>query len=442
MKRKAYLLCPVAETHPLYRDWINDSPVPVSVVSDFNTHWTPPEDAGVVVTHVHYRWEEIGILRRIKSVDRVPILVLADGILEYRNTFEHPELADGAVFQPIIGHKLACIGRSQARILESWGNVGKCEVVGLPRLDHVPKQNRTRSTTEKEFRLLVATARTPYFDQQQQQAVMAALTGVRKWAETNPVVDDRSLKIVWRMAPHVRDALQWEDGQADKQPLTEALQDADALITTPSTLFLEAALQHIPVAWLDFGGAPQFVPAAWTISHVDQISHIAGELSRPPASKMLFQETVLHDALECMTPAKPRMHSLIWAMAQATEDSQRANKTVALPSRILADPQRGFQPVGVYSELSELFANNPAFQQTDIIELQAELSQATNRLSHYPDAYLKQKKEIRDLHRFANWLRTRIRNRNDRIQSLVEQVERLKSELGNDGRRKKDPGNK
>ena len=49
----------------------------------------------------------------------------------------HPDIVPGSIFQPVVGHKIACLGRSQARILESWGNVGKCEIVGAPRLDRL-----------------------------------------------------------------------------------------------------------------------------------------------------------------------------------------------------------------------------------------------------------------------------------------------------------------
>ena len=87
---------------------------------------------------MHYRWEGLAALRKLSADHpRLPLLVLADGILEYRNTWLNPGLPAGCMFQPLLGHKVACVGKSQARVLESWGNVGKCELVGLPRLDSV-----------------------------------------------------------------------------------------------------------------------------------------------------------------------------------------------------------------------------------------------------------------------------------------------------------------
>jgi len=70
----------------------------------------------------------------------VPTLHLAHGIIEWRNTWEFPNPCAGddpypPYFQPILCHKMACFGRAQARLLEAWGNGGKCEIVGFPRLD-------------------------------------------------------------------------------------------------------------------------------------------------------------------------------------------------------------------------------------------------------------------------------------------------------------------
>ena len=137
---------------------MDDCSLPCSVVRDFAADWTPPPDAGIVITHMHYRWEELSALRKLTESNRVPVLVLADGVLEYRNTWEHPGIPQGCIFQPVCGHKLACVGRGQARVIESWGNPGRCEVVGMPRLDHLSTNAAPPVRTEGPFRLLIATA--------------------------------------------------------------------------------------------------------------------------------------------------------------------------------------------------------------------------------------------------------------------------------------------
>jgi len=133
---KIYLLFRYAlRQQRIYRDWPDQCSLPCESVDDPISDWVVPDDAALLITHVHYRWEELSFLRKTFEENRVPILILADGVLEYRNTWQHEGLPKGSMFQPVFGHKLACIGSGQARLIESWGNPGRCEVVGFPPLD-------------------------------------------------------------------------------------------------------------------------------------------------------------------------------------------------------------------------------------------------------------------------------------------------------------------
>ena len=69
----------------------------------------------------------------------VGTLYLIDGILEWRNAWETEadEIACPFTMRPALADKIACIGASQARVLDSWGNHGKTEVVGIPRLENL-----------------------------------------------------------------------------------------------------------------------------------------------------------------------------------------------------------------------------------------------------------------------------------------------------------------
>ena len=77
---------------------------------------------------------------RLKK-NNVATLYMLDGILEWRNAWE--DAIDGPAcpftMRPVLSHKVACIGMSQKRILDSWGNASKTEVVGVPRFDRLPR---------------------------------------------------------------------------------------------------------------------------------------------------------------------------------------------------------------------------------------------------------------------------------------------------------------
>jgi len=118
------VLCRTGGQSSLLTPWLDAVPAPVDVVEDFDEDWTPSDEVALVVTHCHYEVRDLILLERLRCEGRVGVLILADGVLEYRNTWEHPELPPGALFQPVRGHKLACVGRSQARRL--------CATAGVP----------------------------------------------------------------------------------------------------------------------------------------------------------------------------------------------------------------------------------------------------------------------------------------------------------------------
>ncbi len=384
-KLKAYILCPFAGKSSIYTGWVNSCPIPCEIVDTHPGDWRVPDDAGIAITHMHYRWEEVSKLRKLVQRSRVPVLILADGILEYRNTWEHPDLPDGAIFQPLIGHKLACIGRGQARTVEAWGNAGKCEVVGLPRLDDI---SRDASPVRREgrLRLLIATANTPAFNDEQRESVIESLTHIRKRIDHNPRTSGRKMEVIWRLTDGLEQQIGAPvDGNPDSRPpLSEVISNVDAVITTPSTLYLESLLKKRPTAMLDFHNNPQYVTPAWTINAPKHLNWVLEELANPPAAKMLFQEIVLKDQLQLDRPARERMAELISVMTQAGVEARKNDRDLVLPPRILNDPTHGFAEVPPGFDMQTLYPDNPVFPNRDVEMLQAELVQAIARMDMLP----------------------------------------------------------
>ncbi len=408
---------------------MDDCAIPCVVVDDYMPEWHIPSDAGIVITHMHYRWEEIHALRKIFQETSVPVLILADGILEYRNTWEHPELADGSMFQPLIGHKIACIGRGQARILESWGNPGKAEVIGLPRLDSLLNREPPPIQSEGPFRLLVATANTPAFDQEQRETVIASLSLIKDHLAKIGQIQQREIQVTWRLTdnleqniglPHHQDN---ELDPIDRPSLEDEIEQADAVITTPSTLYLESVLRKRPTAVLDFHNSPHFVPAAWMIHGPEHLDRTLNELAKPPLPKMLFQQTVLHDQLQCTEPAKPRMIELIRTMIQCGEAARSQGEPLKFPARIIADPDEGFCRVESDFNMTRLFPDNEAFQNQNLNQLQAELSQLIKRLDTLP----------RDLAEKNQYIGLLLEQRDEmklKITDLRQRILKLRRKLG------------
>lgn len=358
MRDTAYILCANANSNANYTSWLSQLSMRVEIEGELSVDWPIPPDAAILITHIQYRHHEVSVLRRAME-QNIPVLILADGILEYRNTWENPKLPTGAIFNPIVGHKLACIGASQKRWIESWGGRGQCEIVGLPRLDALlpaPKPqgispqlssvSQDDTTTEevapsdaakKPFRILVATARQPGFNGQQRNQTKAALTDLKHWAETSEFATNHDVQIHWRVTDNLATevGLVNDDESLNEKPLTEVLTQFDALMTTPSTTMLEGMLHDIPTAVLDYYQVPLYVPAAWQITHAAAIEPVIEKMLNLAPPMMEFQRSILHDSLCCDSPAAPRLIQLIERMVAFGQECHNANQKLEFPADLL-----------------------------------------------------------------------------------------------------------
>jgi len=359
--------------HPFYASWLKQAPFPVEYVSRVDLQYDFPEHTALVVTHDCYREPNVTVLRRAAE-QGIPVLILPDGTLEYRNTWEKREIPPGAVFLPVLGHKIACYGRSQARALESWGNVGRCEVVGAPRYDsYAGRRRRTRGAAEP-FRVLIATGMVPYYNETQHDLVRRSLLDLKDFFAATPQLNGVALEPVWRLTGElgreigIDSAITRHSGPG----LLDSLQAVDALISWPSTVMIDAMLLGLPVAVLDYCNLPHYVQPAWRITVGSQIAPTVTELMAPPPPKVLFQETMLHDSLECATPAAPRMIELAREMMRRGAEARAAGRPLDLSAPVLAgDGLPAFPPLAS-ARLTELYPGQISFRKTDLAAMQVE----------------------------------------------------------------------
>lgn len=386
--------------------------------------WSAPADAGLVVTHQHYHWEYIAALRTLMEQGRVPVLILSDGVLEFRNTWQNPTIAGGAIFQPLFGHKLACLGRAPARQIEALGNAGKCEIVGHPRFDGMATEPTIPTQASGPFRLLVTTARTPAFTEAQKQQVIEGLVQVRNRIRRNPYANGRRIEVQWRLPDQYVQHLDWHPTDHEEpRSLGDAIELADAVITTPSTVYLESVIRRRPTAILDFTNSPSYMSPAWTISAPAHVSPVLEELATPPPAKMLFQRNNLYDQLE-LGGAKERLFALIRVMIQSGQASRENNAALALPTRILSDPQRGIARVENEFDLASLYPADHSLSPKTETMLRQELAMAIARLGQLPNELVEKSDHIEFMHE----THAQLRDENDKlIQSLDEQNEVIQS---------------
>jgi hypothetical protein len=309
----------------------------------------------------------------------IPTLLVADGIVEWRNTWENPRsLSPGEgmpLFQPILSDKVACLGRSQARVFESWGNLGKCEIVGAPRFDRLLGRSARKRPEGEPLRVLVMTARQPGFTPRQIELTLKSLLDLKTWFDRHDSAGDVRIVPVWRVTGDLpaRIGLDTEPTEFTGRELAGILPEIDAVISTPSTVLLEGMLQGVPVAILDYTNSPHYVPAAWSITAAEHFDDVLHGLIHPSEARMLYQGTILHDSLEFRTPAAGRLLKLAESMIAIGRACRTENRPLSFPERILPDEQGGHHlPEGRF-DMRKLYPEHAVFGRMDVVALQAEV---------------------------------------------------------------------
>ncbi|MEM9411634.1 MAG: hypothetical protein AAGA30_11005 [Planctomycetota bacterium] len=419
---KVYLLCRYALSHALYTSWVDGLEYEVEVVEQSPSDFQPPNDCAIVIGHEHFQWEDINAYRRIMDQGSVPILMLADGILEYRNTWENPTIPKGSMYQPLFAHKIACIGNHSARWIDSWNPPGRTEVVGIPRLDEWTENFRTNKIeppnhhADDGIRLIVATANTPSFDADQRHAVVSSLLDLRQHLTEIQKQNDNSIYVDWRLTDGLYEDTQIEPPN-NPQPLENSLEQADIVIVTPSTIYLESVLMGKPTAILDYTNAPPFVSSAWNISAPSHIAETLADLIARSAHKIDYQNFMLRDQLQCEQSARKSMIELVHQMVKIGNQQRSAHQAIKLPSRLLTSPSQS------PATLPSISYRENAKQEFAITRLKAELNQAVHRLGTLP-------RELADKNQQINQLQAALDESRRRVADVRARLFKLRKILG------------
>lgn len=357
-----------------------------------------PGDVAIFFSEHFDRFRECSRLLKMNSV---ALIYAVDGILEWRNAWENraDEPACPWTMRPALADKIACIGRHQARLLRDWGNGGKLEVIGLPRLDSLAAKNlcapRSRSG-EGPFRLLVMTAKWPGFTPGQIERTKTSLRDLRDWLKMASTNGGRSIEVTWRLTHGLAQELEVQNSltEVSGNELSHVLSRVDAVISTPSTALLESMLCGLPTASLDYHQVPAYVQPAWTITHRDAIGSTVADLQNPPANRMYFQQKALADELECVGSATDRMCVLIRKMQDIATICLRDRRPMTFPDNLV--PVQSAAAVDFPA--AELFPEHAAFRESNSLHLQSELAHARREIGLLQAQIVQLRSELNQAH--------------------------------------------
>ncbi len=320
----------------------------------------------------------------------IPVLHLVDGLIEWRYVWTNPRSntpGGRPLFQPILSARIACLGLWQALLLESFGNhPSRCEITGSPRLDYLDSIKR-----QPDNSVLIATANTPGFTPQEIQQAAAAMQATQAGMRRHPNYTHH-----WRLAPSLLPHVALDDTAVihKQTPLAHSLASAAAVITTPSTLALEAMRLRIPTLIVDFTNSPSYLLSAWRATCPDTLGRELESLLQPDGlehrRRLLHQDFLSRLQMEPGS-ATDRVGRLIKLMV----DDPAASLN---PSGLLL-PRRSAYPEGIREfDMSALYPMIPDLAISDTAVLQARLLHQRDCLREL-EGYRR-----RRLVRFSDWV--------------------------------------
>lgn len=344
----------------------------------------------------------------------VATLYAIDGILEWRNAWvnREDEPACPWTMRPSLCHKVACMGPAQYRVLRKWGNQGRLEMVGLPRLDPWIDDRPSLSVAVDKWRsrqsnrVLVMTAKCPGFTSDQKATTVKSLSDLKSYFD-GVTGTDASFHVTWRLTEGLADELGVENRMTGIQgeELRAQIQAADFVVTTPSTAMVESMLEGRPVAMLDYHRMPHLTEAAWKIQGPEDITLCFDKLTDAThegvadfARRMVWQETLLEDTLDCVPNATQRLNTLVDRMLIEAHLATQENRPLDFSKPLLTQEDRQGPLVNQSVNFSLLYSGVAEFSECDPLVLQQQTAELRrhNRQLELQVAQLQE--ELREAH--------------------------------------------
>ncbi|MFA0560647.1 hypothetical protein AB4542_11285 [Vibrio breoganii] len=203
----------------------------------------------------------------------VPTLLLSDGMIEWENMFSNPSLKsrDLKLFHPIQHDYFFCVGYKETFYFNQ---------LGINTIQFLPKRTLNMKQLIKipgNKTFLITTANTAYYNDKEMTRLIDLMSNLMKQLKLCGIdyifrVFDSN--IVEKLSiPHDKNYISGS--------FPDVLSQVDCVITTPSSISIEAMSHGRPVAHLLYRDSPVFLQSGWNISNsVDLESCLKSMLSR------------------------------------------------------------------------------------------------------------------------------------------------------------------
>jgi len=257
------------------------------------------------------------------------------------------------------------------------------EVTGNPRMDayvdyRLKSLNRlgiNQSPKGKPARLLILVANKPAYTESGMEKARQSYFDLNEFLKQ--AVENYNLTVIWRGGPRSPDVMPVEMvGSIDqgKCSLFQALENADFVISSPSTASLEAMSMEIPTCILDYSGSPELLHAAWVIRSKEFIAEELESLFTTDVRRMQLQRHLVHDQIRIDSSSSARISQLMLDMISIAERSRSSGIDLTFPASMV--PGHDYSSQSPYHYAPErLFESHPLFSLSELADLNRELAE-------------------------------------------------------------------
>ncbi|WP_033578286.1 hypothetical protein [Priestia aryabhattai] len=230
------------------------------------------------------------VLKAIKN--NVKTILLGDGIIDWANMFEHPFLKKKGyeLYHPILQDSFLCVGSFEKKYFEFLG-VNAYTFLPKRILD---KKEKIPITTQGE--ILITTANTAYFSEYEFNTLIDLLDDLLK--ELSYLKD----KIYFRIFDsRIVNKLNISDNRnLINGSFENILKDFDIVVSTPSSIVLNAMYHGRAVAQLLYRDNPIFLQSGWYINHPRNIKNTLEDMIVKNEHRMIFQQFIISEYINSL----------------------------------------------------------------------------------------------------------------------------------------------
>lgn len=252
---------------------------------------------------------------------RIPTLTIQDGIIEHQHCWDKNRQGIQR-YRPILSDKIAVFGDRSRALLLAWGaSPNQIVVTGAPRFDEY-----MAGDSSGKGPILLTCANTPFFEKSGETSFFLIFEEIIKY------LGNANVAFRLRFPEKVRKrALAWDGcfshlkalcmAVSETNPLVYDLTEARAVVTTVSTVAVEAMLLGKPTALVHPQCSTVYLSSPWNIRCEADIASVVRDLMEPPEEKMIYQSIVLNENLLVGSNATANVVRLMEEMVAASRSA-------------------------------------------------------------------------------------------------------------------------